>query len=84
MNNKDLFDNLIKVLDGLCKRLQDDYNDGKPFEQFEEDRLAVYNTIERLEMIERFVREELNTYPCNDTLEKILNYIYGDFGEDEI
>lgn len=40
---------LIKELDDLCKRLQDDYNGVKEFEQYEEDRLAIYTTIELLE-----------------------------------
>lgn len=39
---------LIRSLDSLCRRLQDDYNGEKPFEQYEEDRLAVYNVIELL------------------------------------
>lgn len=40
---------LIENLDSLCARLQDDYNGNKPFEQCEEDRLAVYDVIELLE-----------------------------------
>ena len=40
---------LITNLDGLCKRLQDDYNGGPAFEQCEEDRLAVYNILELLD-----------------------------------
>lgn len=40
---------LIKELDDLCKRLQDDYNGVKEFKQYEEDRLVVYDVIELLE-----------------------------------
>lgn len=40
---------LINELDNLCRRLQDDYNGKCPFVQSEEDRIAVYDTIEYLE-----------------------------------
>lgn len=78
MTDKEMFKNLITVLDDLCKRLQDDYNLVKPFDQYEEDRLVIYNVIERLEKIETFVSEQLSTYPVNDTLETIQRYLYGD------
>lgn len=38
----------IEQLDSLCRRLQDDYNGNKEFEQHEEDRLAVYHAVEML------------------------------------
>ena len=47
-NNEINIKDVIADLDDLCKRLQDNYNDGIPFEQTEEDRLAVYNAIELL------------------------------------
>lgn len=78
--NNELFNNLINVLKDLEKRLQDNYN-GSEFVQYEEDRLAVYNAVERLEKIKSFVDKELSTYPCNETLETIQNYIVGDFNE---
>lgn len=45
---------MIKDLDDLCKRLQVDYVDGIPFEQYEEDRLIVNNTID---ILEEFIEE---------------------------
>ena len=39
---------LLESLEDLYKRLRDNYNDDKPFEQFEEDRLIVRNAIELL------------------------------------
>ena len=83
MNNEEMFKNLIKVLDGLCKRLQDNYNDGIEFEQYEEDRLVIYDVIERLEKTKKFVDDELSTYPCNETLEKISRFLCGDFNDYE-
>ena len=70
---------LIKDLDDLCKRLQDDFNGGQKFEPYEEDRLLIYNTIETLESLESFVKEQLSTYPCNETLENILKIINGEY-----
>lgn len=71
MNNK-VFENILIDLDDLCFRLQEDYGVGEQFEQKDEDRLVVYNTIEILENLERFVKGQLSTYPCNETLETIL------------
>lgn len=34
------------LFDNLCKRLQDDYNNIKDFEQHEEDRLIIYTLLE--------------------------------------
>lgn len=48
IDNKDYLNSLITNLDSLAKRLQDSYNNGTEFEQVEEDRLAVYDTIEYL------------------------------------
>lgn len=48
IDNKDYLNSLIVNLDSLAKRLQDNYNNGTEFEQVEEDRLAVYDTIEYL------------------------------------
>ena len=79
MNSEENFKSIIKIMDDLCKRLQDDYNDGIPFEQYEEDRLVIYSVIEILEKTKKFVDEELSTYPCNDTLETISRYLCGDF-----
>ena len=81
MKNKDTFEHLIKDLDSLYKRLKDNYNDGIEFEQFEEDRLVIYNVIEILEKTKKFVDDELKTYPINETLETISNYLSGDFCE---
>lgn len=41
--------NNYKELDDLCKRLQDDYNSIKEFEQCEEDRLIIYNILEYID-----------------------------------
>lgn len=38
-------------LHSLCRRLQDDYSGEKPFEQSEEDRIAVYDVIDTLDEI---------------------------------
>ena len=46
---------LILELDDLAKRLQDNYNDNIPFEQCEEDRLAVIDAIEIIEKIRQGV-----------------------------
>ena len=48
INDKEYLNALIMNLDDLAKRLQDNYNDGTEFKQTEEDRLAVYDTIEYL------------------------------------
>ncbi len=40
---------LRDVLDDLCKRLQDDYAGDKDFEQYDDDRCAVYDAIELLD-----------------------------------
>lgn len=37
----DIFSLYYRQLDSLAKRLQDNYNEGIPFEQEEEDRLAI-------------------------------------------
>lgn len=79
MNNENNFKNLITGLDDLCKRLQDNYNDGTLFEQCEEDRLLINNAIEILEKTKKIVDYELSTYPCNDTLEEISRCLSGDF-----
>lgn len=83
MDNNLRFNSTIRILDDLCKRLQDDYNCIKDFEQYEEDRLTVYSVIEILEKTKRFVDDELMTYACNDTLEKIQKYLCGDFEDIE-
>lgn len=46
-----MFDNtkIIQRLQDLHERLVSNYNDNTPFEQLEEDRLAVGNAIEMLE-----------------------------------
>ena len=36
-------------LDNLCKRLQDNYNNDVEFEQHEEDRLIIYNILEKID-----------------------------------
>ena len=69
MMDKDInINGIITDLDDLCKRLQDNYNDGVPFEQSEEDRLTVYNAIELLEkQIPKkviLVEEECNCPNC--------------------
>ena len=49
---KRLIDYLLKnyyLLDDLCGRLQDDYNDIQAFEQTEEDRIIIYNILELLD-----------------------------------
>lgn len=79
MKEEEMFKNLIKILDDLCKRLQDDYNGIDIFEQYEEDRLAVYNVIEILEKTKKFVDYQLSTYPCNENLEIISNCLVGNF-----
>ena len=66
---------LIRELDDLCKRLQDDYNDGLEFEQYEEDRLCVYNVIEILETLSEAIEFERNTHLCNDTLDRFLEIL---------
>lgn len=43
---------LIEDLDDLSHRLQLDYAGDKKFEQYEEDRLAVINAIDELEILE--------------------------------
>ena len=42
-------DKLLSCLQDLHERLVSNYNDNTPFEQLEEDRLAVSNAIELLE-----------------------------------
>lgn len=39
--------------DDLCKRLQEDYNGGIPFEQSEEDRLIIYDLLEIIDFIKK-------------------------------
>lgn len=51
INNKDFIKSLTVDLDTLCRKLQDNYNDGKEFVQSEEDRNAVYDAIEYLNEI---------------------------------
>lgn len=46
---------LRDVLDDLCKRLQDDYAGAKDFEQYEDDRCAVYDAID---LIDELLREK--------------------------
>ena len=38
-------------LDNLCKRLQDNYNNDVEFEQHEEDRLVIYNILEKIDAL---------------------------------
>ena len=38
-------------LDNLCKRLQDNYNNDVEFEQHEEDRLVIYNILEKIDKL---------------------------------
>lgn len=83
MSNDKKFKILITSLDCLCKRLQDNYNNGITFEQYEEDRLIIYNVIEILEKTKKLVDFELSMYPCNDTLEEISRYLTGDFEDYE-
>lgn len=73
--NNDNFKKILIDLDDLCKRLQDDYNGEEKFEQKEEDRLVVYNIVEIMHTLEKFVEFQLSTYPCNDTLETIASII---------
>ena len=40
---------LRDVLDDLCRRLQDDYAGDKDFEQYEDDRCAVYDAIDLID-----------------------------------
>ena len=51
IDNKDFIKSLTLDLDKLCRKLQDDYNDGKEFVQSEEDRNAVYDAIEYLNVV---------------------------------
>lgn len=48
-NNTFFLKELHYSLDDLCKRLQDDYNGDKKFEQLEDDRMAVWDACELLE-----------------------------------
>jgi hypothetical protein len=73
--NNDNFKKILIDLDDLCKRLQDDYNGEEEFEQKEEDRLVVYNIVEIMHTLEKFVEFQLSTYPFNDTLETIASII---------
>ena len=75
MMENEVIKGILKDLDNLCFRLQQDYGVGKSFEQCEEDRLAVYNIIEIVETLKMFVEYQVNTYPCNDTLETILDIL---------
>lgn len=60
INNKEFIKKLTLNLDKLCRKLQDNYNDGKEFIQSEEDRVAVYDTIEYLnEVLYRLETGEL-------------------------
>lgn len=68
---------IIKQLDNLCARLQGDYGGGEPFEQDEEDRLVIYNVIEILETLRKYIKFERSTYPCNDTLDHFLEILDG-------
>ena len=47
-NDFSITPNSIQLLNNLCKRLQDDYNGNKTFEQQEEDRIIIYNIIDFL------------------------------------
>lgn len=51
IDNTDFIKSLTLDLDKLCRKLQDNYNDGKEFIQSEEDRNAVYDAIEYLNEI---------------------------------
>lgn len=51
IDNKDFIKSLALDLDKLCRKLQDNYNDGQEFVQSEEDRNAVYDAIEYLNEI---------------------------------
>ena len=57
--NKVAVASLLEVLDDLCSRLQEDYNGGEPFTQYEEDRLAVMDACEILEHLLRNRKVEL-------------------------
>lgn len=60
IDNKEFIKSLATDLDRLCRKLQDNYNDGEPFEQSEEDRLAVYDAIEYLnEILYRLENNEI-------------------------
>jgi len=60
IDNKDFIKSLTVDLDVLCRKLQDNYNDGKEFVQSEEDRNAVYDAIEYLnEVLYRLETGEL-------------------------
>lgn len=64
---KELF-NTIKsyynILDNLTKRLQDNYNDGKKFEQKEEDRIALCSILECFDNSSDKEINELNNIVC--------------------
>ena len=74
---KENMNNIIEQLDDLCARLQGDYGGGEPFEQDEEDRLVIYNVIEILETLNKYIKFERSTYPCNDTLDHFLEILDG-------
>lgn len=60
IDNQDFIKSLTMDLDTLCRKLQDNYNDGKEFIQSEEDRIVVYDTIEYLnEVLYRLETGEL-------------------------
>lgn len=64
---------IISDLNDLGGRLVKDYNNIKKFEQYEEDRLLVYDTMDMLFTLKTFIEMELSTYPCNETLETMLS-----------
>ena len=59
------------ILDNLCKKLQDNYNDDIKFEQSEEDRIVIYNILEIID---------------NEELKEIIKYknILKEFKKDNI
>lgn len=74
--SKKLF-NAIKdyynILDDLARRLQDNYNNGKPFEQQEEDRLAICGILDLFEEVE--TERPKNTILMKDWDTEEVDYI---------
>ena len=61
------------VLDDLARRLQDNYNNGKEFEQVEEDRLAICGILDLFEEIE--TERPKNTILMKDWDTEEVDYI---------
>lgn len=47
-----LFKTYYGDLDDLCRRLQESYNNGTEFEQYEEDRLALFALLDSFDNVE--------------------------------